>query len=203
MWRSTRWGGLAVLLVLGCLTAGCSSKPASRAEEATPRGLTAAVLHHLDAAEAARIGGSSQYGIVWSFIQLNDEANTNLFVSALRPGDDAAHVATCSSDSGFTIVTCERSDGELLEIARGPKKSANGNLALLIGRIVRADGSLTRIEIHAQGVVEFPGELAEQVLTDPAVGWMTTAAINDEGERLPDFHDDPYFDTLTGNLPLS
>jgi hypothetical protein len=137
---------------------------------------------------------------VWSFIQLDDEANTNLLVSVLPPRDDPAPVATCGGDSGFTVVTCDRSDGQLLEIARGPKKSANGNLALLIGRIVRADGSSTRVEIHAQGDVDFPGELAEQVLRDPAVGWMTTAAVNDEGERLSDFHDEPFLDTLTGNL---
>lgn len=203
MRRRTRWVGTAALVVLACLTTGCSTKPANPAEPATPRGLTAAVLHHLDPAQAFHIGGWRQAGNVWTFIELDDEANTNLFVSVQSPGADPAPGATCSGDSGFTVVTCDRSDGELLEIARGPKKSANGNLALLVGRLVRADGSSTRIEIHAQGAVEFPGELAEQVLRDPAVGWMTTAAVNDEGERLPDFHDDPFFDTLTGNLPLS
>lgn len=179
--------GVAIL-ASGCTeTADPSGSSSGAAERATPRGLTAAVLRHLDATEDLTIGGSRQSGHIQTFLALDDDARTVVFVSAHPPSSSAPSPA-CGEDSGFAVVTCTESEGELLSISRGPAKSADGKTPLLLGRAYRADGSSLLIQIFATGAVEFPAAFAEEVLRDPLVGWTTTPAVNDEGERLADFH---------------
>ena len=205
MQRQVGRGLVAVLVaaVAVLATGGCTNESGSQAQSssgsvvpATPRGLTAAVLRHLDSAEGPSIGGSRQSGHIQSFLTFDDEAHTSFFVSA-HPPSDSAPTPACGGDSGFTVVTCRKSEGGLLEISRGPEKSANGKTPLLIGRAFRADGSSVLIEIFAKGAVDFPAALAEEVLTDPLVGWTTTPAVNDEGESLANFHKDRVTSTVT------
>jgi hypothetical protein len=157
-------------------------------EPATPRGLTSALLSHLDRQATSHLSGLSHGGTVSSSVELDDAYQTSLFVSATSPTASPEGSAECGNDSGYSVVTCRvDAAGDLIEVARGPERSAQGRIPLLIGHAYRKDGSNVLLEIHVRGASPFPRELAEAVLSDPLIGWETSASLNAQGRELASF----------------
>lgn len=193
-------GALTVVLSLALVSCGNAASPGKssgaavaadtgqRLEPATPRGLTSAVLSHLDQQATSHLSGLSHGGTVSSSVDLDDAFQTSLFVSATSPTAGPEGSAACGNDAGYSVVTCRvDAAGDLIEVARGPERSAQGQIPLLIGHAHRKDGSNVLLEIHVRGASPFPRELAERVLSDPLIGWETSAAFNAQGRELASF----------------
>jgi hypothetical protein len=155
-------------------------------------------MRHLGQTDSRPIlAGAGEHGEIQSLIAFDDDTQTSFYVSVFPPGSGLSPRPRCGDDSGFFVVTCRRSKAGLIEVARGPARRSSGKTPLLIGRAFRRDGSSILLEIHAIGDVPFPQFLAERVLSDPLVGWQTTAGLNASGEALPDFHNLHYGSSLT------
>lgn len=158
-------------------------------QAATARGLTWAVLSHLDRHAISNLSGYSAGGTVSSSVGFDDDRGTSVSVAATSPAAARTEpAAECGKDSGYSVVVCRvDAAGDLIEISRGPERSERGRIPRLIGRAYRQDGSQVLLEIHARGASSFPRELAEELLSDPLIGWQTSSSYNARGRELAGF----------------
>jgi hypothetical protein len=122
-------------------------------EQATPRGLTVAVLDHLRPFEVSSTQGLDDGTAVMSSVVLDDAYDTSIFVSATSPG--LGWQTKCGPNASLYVVLCERRpDGSLVNVSRGPEHSASGRVPVLIANASRPDGSHVLVEIFATGQAE-------------------------------------------------
>lgn len=151
---------------------------ATQTADTSPRGLAAAVLHHLDEATVTYVGGAGGRDALTASIGLSDPDVTTLYIAVNV--DRRAAIDACGVDFGFQVVECD-TGASLREVVvkRGP--TCDG--PILMGRYDDDDRGSVLVELFGD---DTPAnrDLVAELIDDPTVGRTTTTAINAEGAEL-------------------
>ena len=155
-------------------------------EPATARGLAVGVLAHLDSDQVTRVGGTTTDESVAVTIETADPVVESVGVF-IQPAElQAGH--QCGMESTYTTVTCETAP-HLMEM--GVRKSSKGRMPRLMGRYIGESRGSVLVQIWGPDT-EQARQLVKDLLADPLLGRQTSRSLNDDGERLPDFHVDKF-----------
>ena len=98
-------------------------------------------------------GSVGSENAVSSTTALDDSAGTTVMVWACSTESSQATIDLphrCRSvDSGCTLESCQRDDGELVLVARAPVGSRPGDGPVLIGRAYRRDGTALMLQVRS------------------------------------------------------
>lgn len=184
------WSRPALGLLSGvCLAlAGCgwdADEPAAsdQAREAiTPRGLAAGVLRHLDPDQVGGVAGSQDVASISVMIDTQGPAVRIVGVDVV-PGRVSRELRHCDIDPGYAQVECRDAHG-LFEIER--RVGSDDRDPALMGYAY--DKERGNVVVQTWGSSDAGAEhLVRALLSDPLLGQKTSAALNDEGEALPEF----------------
>ncbi|RHW26024.1 hypothetical protein D0Z08_17020 [Nocardioides immobilis] len=187
-------GSVAASLAALVLLSGCESgtepdadEPTTSAdspgrEDATARGLAAAMMAHVEQSDITSVSGSGQGGRLLVSIGLHgpDASSVFVLVSEESPGR-----STCGGDDGFVQVDCTVGPrfSEVVE-----KKRVGPRTPVYLGRAESAARGDVLVEIFGR-----PSRaalaLVRALVADPLVGLETSATFNDRGEEIEDFAD--------------
>ena len=198
-----------MLILLTCLGLGAcgesneqttATASVTRAlEPATARGLAVGVLAHLDSDQVTRVGGTTTDESVLVTIETADPAVESVGLFIQHAELQAGH--QCGMESTYTTVTCE-TEPHLMEI--GVRKSSKGRMPRLMGRYIEESRGSVLVQIWGPDT-EQARQLVKDLLADPLLGRQTSRSLNDDGERLPDFHVDEFLvefrDGARGHVP--
>lgn len=185
-------GSVAASLAALVLLSGCDSgtepdadEPTTPAaspglEDATARGLAAAVMAHVERSDVTSVSGSGQGGRLLVSIGLHGPDASSVFVLVSK---DAPGRSTCGADDGFVQVDCTPGPpfSEVVE-----KKHLRPRTPVYLGRAAAAARGDVLVEIFGR-----PSKtalaLVRALVADPLVGMETSATFNDEA--IEDFTD--------------
>jgi hypothetical protein len=191
---STSHGDDVGASVPGSRPPACAAHPTLAAgafdatEPTTPRGLACALLAHVPAARGARLTGDKTDTTVSAGVEVGKGVIRYYDVVAYSPDDAYPIASSCDHlDSSYRTMLCRTNpDGTRVVILKAPARVVRSGSAVLIGRSWHPDGSQVLLQLFTRSG-QFPQQTAVQVLSDPAVGWRTTAAANAAGRRLPHY----------------
>jgi hypothetical protein len=207
MWRATpspgrivhscpkRWSRLpALAVVLALALMGCSNDSDgsltasdSEFEVATPRGLAAGVIAHLDPEQIEDVRGNSNdradTDAVSVAVEMGDEAARLVYVLAVPSGSPYA-LSSCGSDSGYLPVSCA-TEPSYREVMR--RKRPTDHTPLVMGRHLSDERGSLLIQVWGSGDVAQASAVVEELLDDPLIGIRTTRSMNDSGTAIEDF----------------
>jgi hypothetical protein len=207
--------GWVVVSALMVMVAGCGGRAAPETEQGaapavaewettTTRGLAAGLVEHVGApSEGIRGGSNSEQGLMVVSAQFERDGGAvpvDLVVLRSEEGEDSSSEMSCEDQGGW-ILGCELEtapDGSPVLVLASTEDltggiSEDGLFVFVIN--ARDDHDVLVIQTlpdRRASYVDFSAlpvdvETLKQLVTDPLVGFETSAARNDAGERLRDF----------------